>query len=183
MQTFKKTFFLLLMLCTSINSYTVSIFESIKKYNLQEVASWIKLNEKHTIHNEKGQSILHVAVLTSKDRMVKAILKSNVAINDLDNAKKTALDYAIESNSKNIILRLTQRGAKVTSHSNALYLQSMFKNQSSLLLALGLGSLLSFGFFGLGLFALGALNVSASLICAAQGFHYKFESEKIWLLN
>jgi len=174
---------LFMSLSAALNIQAVDIFHAIKQYDLKSVRLWVKSSSDTTICNAEGQSILHAAVLTGKNRMVKAILKSGVEVNNLDRAQKTALDYAAEYSYENISLRLIQHKAKVTRQDNAAYIQHMFQNKSLLLFVVSLGSLLSFGFFGLGLFALGALNLSYSLLCVAEGFRYRFEAQKNWLLD
>jgi hypothetical protein len=95
------------------------IFYEVRKGNTKAVKAWIKTKPDLNIKNEKGQSILTVAVLQEHYNLVKILLKAGVPVNSLDLSDKTALDYAVESGHDQMVLKLARYKACASTQQNA----------------------------------------------------------------
>lgn len=107
----------------------IDIFYEISHKNFKAINSWLKPKPDTSICNEQGQSILHTAVLTGNNKIVKAILKTSIDVNMLDKFGKTALDYAVEYGNINIILNLVTHKAKVTSLQESKYVAQLVQQE------------------------------------------------------
>ncbi|HSW75637.1 MAG TPA: ankyrin repeat domain-containing protein [Candidatus Saccharimonadales bacterium] len=117
-----------LLLLNGSVTQTTDIFYEISKGNLSKnTENWLKNSENKNMVNAKGQTILHHAVLTGNIQIIKKVANSNVDVNALDKAGKTALDYAVDHGNKNIIQYLLMKKASVTTEQNALFAKELIK--------------------------------------------------------
>ena len=103
------------------------IFYAISQGSVSKARTWLKAKPDLSVRNAQGQSVLTVAILTRNYGLINLFIKAGVAVNGVDNAGKTALDYAVETNSSKIARQLIKHGAKVTSEINAERLKSTLK--------------------------------------------------------
>lgn len=120
-----------LFLASASISQSVDIFHEISKGNYKAIHLWVRSKPDLSIRNAQGQSILHMAVLSGKKKMVSYILRHRFDVNALDNNRKTALDVAIDHGNKDIIFELVYKKALVATIDNQKYLEFLFQDQKN----------------------------------------------------
>lgn len=118
-----------LFLASASISQSVDIFHEISKGSYKAIHLWVRSKPDLSIRNAQGQSILHMAVLSGKKKMVSYILRHRFDVNALDNNRKTALDVAIDHGNKDIIFELVYKKALVTTIDNQKYLEFLFQKK------------------------------------------------------
>ncbi|HSW75638.1 MAG TPA: ankyrin repeat domain-containing protein [Candidatus Saccharimonadales bacterium] len=120
-----------LLLFSGSIAHSVDIFYEISQKKLSEnTQKWLKSSECKTMINDKGQTILHHAVLSGNIKIIKKVANSNVDINALDKAGKTALDYAVDHGNKNVIVHLLNKKASVTTQENVIFIKNLLEQTS-----------------------------------------------------
>lgn len=150
MNSAKSFFFMVFVLAASVFQakspvYQLDIFYEISKGNVKAVKAWLDLQQDISVKNDQGQSLLHAAVLAKNRKIIKMLVKAGVAVNALDVAEKTALDYAVELNQNSIAFKLVKNKAKLTTLNNQELLKQMYKKRYKRLCWV-FGSFLAFGF-------------------------------------
>lgn len=95
------------------------IFTDIVQKNKKAVDLWLKSKPATDIKNDKGQTLLTVAVQQKNYKVTVACLKDrSVDINAVDSNGKTALDYAVEQSNSRMVNKLVRKGADLVKVEN-----------------------------------------------------------------
>ena len=113
----------------------IDIFSAIEMGRVKVVKNWLKAHVDHLdIKNHNGQGLLHCAVACKQRKITKMLVKAGVKVNQLDQSKRTALDYAVESNQNKIACDLYKLSGKVTTTQNLDALKRIFQARAKSLL-------------------------------------------------
>ncbi len=148
--------------CISLPLCTSDIFQALKNNQKKAITSWLKSIKTRSATdleqtNAKKETILIQAVKMNNKRVVKALLKKNIAVNTKDSTGKTALDYAVEQKHGSLVKPLLKHGAYVTTKENDSACKKILKKRmiahigiaAATILIVSTGGLLLLGYVAL----------------------------------
>ena len=143
------------------------IFYEISKNNIRAIQFWLKTKPDLSITNNQGQTVLGAAVIANKRNMVKFLIKAGANVNALDRSKKTALDYAVESDNVKISATLAKYYAKVTTAENMYRFKDLMRGYATKLFIRAL--IIGVVFWGIVLIV-SCIGPCASIVLVSAGY-------------
>jgi hypothetical protein len=143
------------LLCAKSATVPTDIFYAVKKGDVKAVKAWITTKPDLAIKNDQGQSLLTLAVASSRERIVNLLLKAGAQLNVPDKHGKTVLDYALEHNQPKIAKLLVRHAGVAMVESNKELLEKMLnKPHSKVVKVFGILTATAAGIVGISYLAL-----------------------------